>query len=112
MVAVGAGSLHSYHKRNLYIQAALLSEAYTLIAPVKRQISDHYVRHGMMPHDNEDAGLPPAQSIFGASVKRVAINRGGVLLVDFEEEIGKQTLTFSPSINSANGLLDWRCTSA
>jgi len=111
MVAVGAGSLHSYHQRNLFIQAALLSEAYTLIAPVKRQISDHYVRHGMMPHDNEDAGLPPAQSIFGASVKRVAINRGGVLLVDFEKEIGQQTLTFSPSINSATGLLDWRCTS-
>ncbi len=111
MIAVGAGSLHSYHERNLFIQAALLSEAYTLIAPVKRQISDHYVRHGMMPHDNADAGLPPAHSIFGASVKRVAINRGGVLLVDFEEEIGKQTLTFSPSINSASGLLDWRCTS-
>ncbi|MEE9334832.1 MAG: ankyrin repeat domain-containing protein [Granulosicoccaceae bacterium] len=111
MVAVGAGSLHSYHERNLYVQAALLSEAYTLIAPVKRQISDHYVRHGIMPHDNTDAGLPPAQSIFGASVMRVAINRGGVLLVDFEEEIGEQTLTFSPSINSASGLLDWRCSS-
>ena len=111
MVAVGAGSLHTYHERNLFIQAALLSEAHTLIAPVKRQISDHYVRHGIMPHDNADAGLPPAQTIFGASVKRVAINRGGVLLVDFEDEIGKQTLTFSPSINSSNGLLDWRCTS-
>jgi len=111
MVAVGAGSLHSYHERNLYIQAALLSEAFTLIAPVKRQISDHYVRHGIMPHDNEDAGLPPAQGIFGASVKRVAINRGGVMLVDFEKDIGKQTLTFSPSINPTSGLLDWRCTS-
>ncbi len=103
--------MHSYHERNLFVKAALLSEAYTLIAPVQRQISDHYVRLGIMPHDNADAGLPPAQSIFGASVKRVAINRGGVLLVDFEKEIGKQTLTFSPSINSSSGLLNWRCTS-
>ena len=111
MVAVSVGALHSYQQRNLYIQAALLSEAYSLVTPIKRQISDHYVRKGVMPHDNAGAGLAPANSIFGASVTRVAVNRGGVILVDFDEEIGKQSMAFSPTINVNSGMLDWRCTS-
>ncbi|MBX2836213.1 MAG: ankyrin repeat domain-containing protein [Gammaproteobacteria bacterium] len=111
MVAVSAGALHSYQQRNLYIQAALLSEAYTLVAPVKRQVSDHYIRNGVMPHDNAGAGISPASSIFGTSVTRVSVNRGGAILVDFDEEIGKQAMLFSPTINSGSGLLNWRCSS-
>jgi len=111
IVGAGAGALHSYHSRNLYIQAALLAEAFNLTAHVKLRVADHYVKHGVMPHDNESAQLPPAKSIYGTSVKRVAINRGGVLLVDFDEEIGKQSMTFTPTVSPVSGLLSWHCTS-
>lgn len=111
MAAAGGGALHSWHSRTLYVRAALLSEAFSLSAPVKLRVADHFVRHGVMPHDNDDAGLPPPKSLYGTSVRRVAINRGGVLIVDFDEEIGRESMTFTPSVSTVSGLLDWRCTS-
>ncbi|NND92464.1 MAG: hypothetical protein HKN42_16515 [Granulosicoccus sp.] len=111
MIATGAGALHSWHSRGQYVEAALLSEAFNLTSPVKLRVSDHYVKHGVMPHDNADADLPPPSSIFGTSVKRVAINRGGVLIVDFDEKIGARAMTFTPSVSPVSGLLSWNCTS-
>jgi len=108
---MGAGAFHSWHTRNLYVRAALLSEAYNLTAHVKLRVSDHYLRTGAMPHDNADAGLPPARSLYGTSVKRVAVNRGGVLIVDFEEQIGRQAMTFTPTVSEVSGLLSWHCSS-
>jgi len=109
--AAGGGALHSWHSRTLYVRAALLSEGFSLSAPAKLRVADHYVRHGVMPHDNADAGLAPPNSLYGTSVRRVAINRGGVLVVDFDEEIGRESMTFTPSVSTVSGLLDWRCTS-
>ena len=111
MIATAAGALHSWHSRGLYVKAALLSEAFNLTSPVKLRVSDHYIKHGLMPNDNADAGLPPPKSIYGTSVKRVAINRGGVLIVDFEDKIGGKAMTFTPSISPVSGLLNWNCTS-
>ncbi len=111
MIATGAGALQSWHSRGLYVKAALLSEAFNLTSNVKLRVADHYVKHGVMPHDNTDAKLPPPNSIFGTSVKRVAINRGGVLIVDFDEKIGSKAMTFTPSVSPVSGLLDWNCTS-
>jgi len=111
MVGTGAGALHSWHSRGLYVKAALLSEAFNLTSHVKLRVSDHYVKHGVMPHDNADADLPPPKSIYGTSVKRVAINRGGVLIVDFDEQIGAQSMTFTPTVSPVSGLLSWNCTS-
>lgn len=111
MLAAGAGAFHSWHTRGLYVKAALLSEAFNLTSAVKLRVSDYYVKHGVMPQDNSDADLPPPQSIFGTSVKRVAINRGGVLIVDFEDKIGAMAMTYTPTVSSVSGLLNWNCTS-
>lgn len=110
-MGTAAGALHSWHTRNLYIQASLLSEAFTLSAAPKLRIADHYVAHGVMPADNETAGLPPPKRLYGTSVKRITVNRGGVLLVDFDERIGEQSLTFTPTVSVVSGLLSWQCTS-
>lgn len=111
MLATGAGALHSWHTRGLYVKAALLSEAFNLTSQVKFRVSDFYIKHGVMPQDNADAGLPPPKSIYGTSVKRVAVNRGGVLIVDFDDKIGQRSMTFTPSISRVSGLLGWNCTS-
>jgi len=111
MVGAAAGAFHTYTARNQYIDAALLSEAFTLTSPLKLRVADYYLQNGTMPHSNEDAGLAAPNAIFGTSVKRVAINRGGVLRVDFDEEIGKTAMVFTPTAGAANGLLNWRCTS-
>lgn len=111
MLATGFGALHSWHSRNLYVEAAFLSEAYDLTSAVKLRVSDYYLKNGTLPNDNADAGLPPAKSIFGTSVKRIALSRSGVIIVDFEESIGEKAMTFIPTVSDFNGLLNWRCTS-
>jgi len=111
MMGLSAGALHAYQKRNLLLQAALLAEGYTLSASMKARVSDYYIQNNAMPHDNQTADLPPAKSIYGTSVKRVSVNRSGVIMVDFDEEIGRQSMLFTPSISQITGLLEWRCTS-
>ena len=111
MVGMSAGAWHSYQQRNLLIQAALLSEGFSLSESVKLRVSDHYFRHSVMPHDNASAELPPAKSIYGTSVKRISVNRSGLVMVDFDEEIGRQSMVFTPSVNPASGIIEWRCTS-
>lgn len=111
MVGMGAGAWHSYQQRNLLIQAALLSEGFSLSDPVKSRVSNHYFQHSVMPHDNASADVPPAKSIYGTSVKRVSVNRSGLVMVDFDEEIGLQSMVFTPSVNPTSGIIGWRCTS-
>lgn len=111
MIGLSAAALHAYQKRNLLLQAALLSEGYTLSASMKARVSDYYIQNNAMPHDNQSADLPPARSIYGTSVKRVSVNRSGLIMVDFDEEIGRQSMLFTPSVSPTSGLLEWRCSS-
>ncbi len=111
MIGLSAGALHAYQKRNLLLQAALLSEGDTQSASMKARVSDYYIQNNAMPHDNQSADLPPARSIYGTSVKRVSVNRGGLSLVDFAEEAGRQSMLFTPSVSPVTGLVEWRCSS-
>jgi len=70
---VCGGAFHTYIARSQYIDAALLSEAFALTSPLKQSVADYYLQNGVMPHSNEDAGLSAPDSIFGTSVKRIAI---------------------------------------
>ena len=89
----------------------MVSEGFNLTTPIQLRVADYYIRHGIMPSDNADVDLPPPKSLFGTSVKRIAINRGGVLIVDFEERIGAQSMTFTPEVSQVSGLLHWTCSS-
>lgn len=111
MLGTAAGAYHSWYTRGLLVKAAMYSEGFNLSTQVKLRVADHYVRHGIMPSDNSDVDLPPPKSLFGTTVKRVAVNRGGVLIVDFEDRIGSQSMTFTPSVSQVSGLLNWDCTS-
>ncbi len=111
MGVAGAGAYNTYQTRDQFISAALYSEAYALTSSVKLRVADYYLQNRAMPHSNADVGLEPPGSLFGTSVKRVAINRGGVLQVDFEEELGKTAMVFTPTAGGSRGLLSWRCTS-
>ena len=109
MAGTAAGAYHSWQSRNDYIQAALLSEAFNLTAPIKLRVADYFQNQGRMPHDNRDADLPAPRSLYGTSVKRVAIERGGILRVDFAERIGERSMTFTPTLGPLSGVLLWTC---
>jgi len=64
-----------------------------------------------MPDSNEAAGLSAAETYFGTSVKRIAINHQGVIRVGFDAEIGARSMVFEPVAVLDSGILSWRCTS-
>ena len=111
MMAAGAGALHSWHTRELYLEASLLAEAFSLTAAPKLAVGDVYAGTGRMPNDNAAAGLPAPRRLYGTTVRRVAVNRGGVITVDFDDEIGAASMTFSPEVSAVSGRLTWRCSS-
>lgn len=63
MLMAGAGALHAWHERTLFIKASLLSEAAKLSANPKLRVADYYAVNGVMPHDNATAGLPPPVTV-------------------------------------------------
>ena len=111
ILVTASGAAFSFHKRNLYIQASLLSEGFTLSEKVKDRVSEFYDDNGALPHDNEQASLPPAHVIFGSSVDRISVVRDGVVLVQFNENLGLSTLSFTPKIDLIQGMVGWSCSS-
>ena len=111
MLALAAGALHSWRERGLYLEASLYAEGFSLAARPKLRVAERYAATGRMPNDNDSAGLPPPRRLYGTSVRRIAVNRGGVLAVDFDDEIGRAAMTFTPDADAASGLLTWRCSS-
>jgi len=105
------GAAHTYITRNQYIDAALMSEAFSLISPLKMQVADYYLQNGSMPDSNAEANAGAPNTLFGASVKRIEINPGGVLRVDFAESVGASSLVFTPHADERREVLSWHCTS-
>lgn len=111
ILTAAAGAYYSYHSRELFIQAALYSEAFSLSSNAKNRVSDYYTLNHVLPHDNEQAGLAPAHTIYGTNVKRLSIARDGVVLVQFNEDMNDSIMVFTPRINITEGTLNWTCSS-
>jgi len=111
MIGMVAGAAHSYQKRNLLIQAALFSEAFELSEPIKFRVADYFVRYNQLPPSNQIAGVQPAKSYYGTSVKQITVANSGVLIVDFQDQIGQQSLVISPTENALTGQIKWTCSS-
>lgn len=111
MLAVAAGAWHSWTQRAVFVEAALYSEGLNLSAPIKTSIGDYYRKLGVMPSDNDDIGLTFSKNVSDSNVKRIAVNQGGVLIVDFAERIGEKSLILIPKPVPANTLLNWTCIS-
>jgi hypothetical protein len=113
MLATSAGALHSWYSKDLYVKAALLSEAYTVASRVKTHVSEHLIEFGVMPNSGMEAELPSADSPFGGRLWRVSVHQGGVVEVGFDEnvELGTGSMVFSPFVSPVSGRLDWQCSS-
>jgi len=111
VLVVAAGSLFGWNTRKLQAQVVGLSEGYSLSMPVKLKVSEYYMKHGVMPDNNADIGMATARNVLAASGRRIAVNRGGVLDIDFDNKPGSGSLQFTPRLSSVTGALMWQCTS-
>lgn len=89
----------------------MISEAFSLVNPVKKRVSDHYIELGTLPGNNQELGLPDPENLLGTSVRRVAVRQGGLIHVQIGADTEVQTMSFVPTISSSSGHLFWRCIS-
>ena len=111
MAITGVGAIHSRHSHSRFVQAAGLSEAFSLVSTVKLRVSDYHAKHGVMPHDNAQAGVQPPRSLYGTDVKQIAIRRGGHIFVEFDDQEGTRSMVFTPTVSVSNGAMTWECSS-
>jgi len=111
MAITGVGAIHSRHSHISFVQAAGLSEAFSLVSTVKLRVADYHAKHGVMPHDNAQAGVQPPRSLYGTDVKQIAIRRGGHVFVEFDDQVGLRSMVFTPAVSVSNGALTWECSS-
>ena len=111
MAVTGVGAIHSRHSHSRFVQAAGLSEAFSLVSTVKLRVSDYHAKHGVMPHDNAQAGVQPPRSLYGTDVKQIAIQRGGHIFVEFDDQEGTRSMVFTPTVSVSNGAMTWECSS-
>ena len=111
MAVTGVGAIHSRHSHSRFVQAAGLSEAFSLVSTVKLRVADYHAKHGVMPHDNAQAGVQPPRSLYGTDVKQIAIRRGGHIFVEFDDQEGARSMVFTPAVSVSNGAMTWECSS-
>ena len=113
MLAMSAGAVHSWQSKGLHVRAAQLSEAYAVVGPVKKRVSDHFIEYGVMPNSNIEADLPIAGRLSGINVQRVSVLQGGVIELGFNGSgaIDSGSMIFAPSVSPVTGYLFWQCSS-
>ena len=89
----------------------MISEAFNLVNPVKKRVSDHFIEMGSLPGDNKDLGLPDPENLLGTTVTSVTVRQGGLIQVQLGADTEIQTMSFVPAVSSSSGHLFWRCLS-
>lgn len=97
-----------------YIVRARVIEGLQLAVPLEQAISHYYDRWGALPKDNATIGLPPAQTLRGASVESMEVS-GGIIAIRYSAALVYTTdpplLVLLPATNRgyATGSLLWTC---
>jgi len=104
----------SYQERVIRAQ---VTEGLGLAEFAKQAIAQYYTRTHQMPHDNQVAGLPPADHIVGTYVEQLTVRSGAINIVFGNQSnrnlVGK-TLTIRPAAvpEYPQVPLSWVCGSA
>ncbi len=101
-----------------YIVRARIAEGLELGRAAQKNVAEYYDRWGVLPRDNEAAGLPAPALMKGAWVDGIDVAQG-VLSIRFSDALGKDlpkpaTLVMRPAIREAlpTGALAWVCQNA
>jgi type IV pilus assembly protein PilA len=101
-----------------YTIRAKVTEGLSLASAAKTSVSEFYSAKGTLPASNSEAGLKPALSIKGNSVRSVEVGGAapsGVITIVYSEsgdpKIAGSILTLSPD-TSSGGVVKWTCGSA
>ena len=91
-----------------YTVRAKVTEGLSLASAGKTAVGEYFSTKGDLPTDNTVAGMAPATSITGNSVKGVAVVAGVIQVTFSGKPINGSLLTLAPT--TSNGKLQWSCT--
>ena len=95
-----------------YTIRAKAGEGISIAAAAKHAVSETYMRIGIMPTDNPQAGMGAANTIRGENVESVTIGVDGLITVLFNAEnaiLSGNNIFFTPT--DVGGSILWRCSS-
>ncbi|MBF0142490.1 MAG: pilin [Magnetococcales bacterium] len=94
-----------------YVARAKVAAAIGLVADLRTQVDDYYLREGKMPESLEEAGI--ASPITGSDLQEVMLLVDGSIQVTFGggAPLGGGSLVFTPELDSASapGGITWSC---
>lgn len=102
-----------------YTIRSRVAEGLELATEVKKTVAQYYDRWGVMPHDNEAAGLPAPDTLRGEWVGSVTVKQGMVVVQFLPTTMGATnneltvalTLLLRPAMRSttSTGAIIWVC---
>jgi len=100
-----------------YVVRAKIAEGFQLAAPLQKTVAAYYDRWGVLPANNQVAGLPAPEALRGEWVTSIAVEQG-TLAVRFDPKLkldkpGDLVLHLRPAINrrQPTAALVWLCES-
>jgi len=98
-----------------YLIRSQVSEGSTLSSGAKTAVAEYFSNKGVLPADNDEAGLAAAADIKGKYVSEVEVSSTGTIEATFagaavNEKIKNGVLVFSPITNA--GSIEWTCKAA
>lgn len=112
IVSLASIAIPSYQD---YIKRARVAESLSLSSVITQNIAAYYAWHGIMPTDNQTAGLPPPENLKGIYVERMEIKDGAIHIKMREEIFNKfekgVLLSLRPALlaNAPGNQILWIC---
>ena len=95
-----------------------MTEALSLAASAKTAVTESYISNGVLPANNQDAGLPAAAEIASKYVTSVTVGQNGIISIVVGSAKGKlggnpvmdgQTIKLTPDTTTKQGAITWKC---
>ena len=87
---------------------ARTSEAFSVVAPVRRAVDEYWATTGELPNSNSQAAVGPQSDYAGKYVRGVNVLDDGVIQIELAD-FGHVLLT--PGTGEGRHILIWRCSS-
>ncbi len=96
-----------------YQARAHISEGLMVASQVKLAVAEYYASNGKLPSSNKELDLPEAREYQRNAIKALAVTKGGVINVQFNEKSGVENgiVRLVPDVSKLHMGMGWSCVS-
>lgn len=90
------------------VSRAQTSEAFSVVAPIRRAVDEYWATTGELPDSNSQAAVGPQSDYAGKYVRGVNVLEDGVIQIELSNS---GHIVFTPSTGEGRHILIWTCNS-